>query len=101
MTDTSPEIAELVRQKLMARSAEERFLMGVGMFDAARANGAGLAARRAVAGRIETPAFPTALWSAAAILKPRRNESSVRSEIFVATKPDKFLSSVRSDIENE
>jgi len=36
MTDTSPEIAELVRQKLMARSGEERFLMGVHMFDAAR-----------------------------------------------------------------
>lgn len=37
MTDTSPEIAELVRRKLMARSSEERFLMGVRMFDAARA----------------------------------------------------------------
>lgn len=37
MNDTPPEIAELVRQKLMARSAEERFLMGVRMFDAARA----------------------------------------------------------------
>jgi hypothetical protein len=37
MTDTPPEIAELVRQKLMARSAEERFLMGTRMFDAARA----------------------------------------------------------------
>ena len=37
MNDTSPEIAELVRQKLMARSAEERFLMGVYSFDAARA----------------------------------------------------------------
>jgi len=37
MTDTSPEIAAFVRQKLMARSAEERFLMGVRMFDAARA----------------------------------------------------------------
>ena len=37
MTDTSPEIAALVRQKLMARSAEERFLMGVRMFYAARA----------------------------------------------------------------
>ena len=37
MADTSPEIAELVRQKLMARSAEERFLMGVRSFDAARA----------------------------------------------------------------
>ena len=36
MTDTSPEVAELVRQKLMARSGEERFLMGVQMFDAAR-----------------------------------------------------------------
>ena len=37
MTDTSPEIAELVRQKQMARSPEERFLMGVRIFDAARA----------------------------------------------------------------
>ena len=37
MTDTSPEIEELVRQKLMARSGEERFLMGVLMFDSARA----------------------------------------------------------------
>lgn len=36
MTDTAPEVAELVRQKLMARSGEERFLMGVRMFDAAR-----------------------------------------------------------------
>lgn len=36
-TDTPPEIAELVRQTLMARSGEERFLMGVRMFDAARA----------------------------------------------------------------
>ena len=36
MTDTPPEIAEIVRQKLMARSGEERFLMGVRMFDAAR-----------------------------------------------------------------
>ncbi len=37
MTDTSPEITELVRQKLMARSGEERFVMGVQMFEAARA----------------------------------------------------------------
>ena len=37
MNDTSPEIAELVRQKLMARSGSERFVMGVRMFDAARA----------------------------------------------------------------
>lgn len=37
MTDTPPEIAELVRQKLMARSGEERFIMGALMFDAARA----------------------------------------------------------------
>jgi hypothetical protein len=36
MNDTSPEIAKLVRQKLMARSGEDRFLMGVRMFDAAR-----------------------------------------------------------------
>jgi len=36
MTDTPPEIAELVRQKIMARSPEERFLMGVRSFEAAR-----------------------------------------------------------------
>jgi hypothetical protein len=36
MTDTSPEIAELVRKKMMARSGEERFLMGCRSFDAAR-----------------------------------------------------------------
>ena len=37
MNDTSPEIAELVRQKLMALSGSERFVMGTRMFDAARA----------------------------------------------------------------
>jgi len=36
MTDTPPEIAELVRQKRMARSGEERFMMGVRSFEAAR-----------------------------------------------------------------
>jgi len=36
MTDTPPEITELIRHKLMARSGEERFLMGVRMFEAAR-----------------------------------------------------------------
>jgi hypothetical protein len=37
MTDTPPEVAELVRRKLMARSNPERFVMGARMFDAARA----------------------------------------------------------------
>lgn len=36
MNDTPPEIAELVRQKLMACSGAERFVMGTRMFDAAR-----------------------------------------------------------------
>ena len=36
MTDTPPEIAELVRARLMALSGAERFRMGVQMFDAAR-----------------------------------------------------------------
>lgn len=36
MNDTPPEIAELIRQKLMGCSAEERFVMGSRMFDAAR-----------------------------------------------------------------
>ena len=36
MTDTPPEIAALVRQKLMERSNEERFMMGIRSFEAAR-----------------------------------------------------------------
>ena len=36
MTDTSPEIAEMVRERLMALSGAERFRMGAEMFDAAR-----------------------------------------------------------------
>jgi hypothetical protein len=36
MNDTPPKIAKLVRGKLMARSGEERFLMGVRSFEAAR-----------------------------------------------------------------
>jgi len=36
MTDTPPEIAEFVRQKLMALPPEERFMMGVRSFEAAR-----------------------------------------------------------------
>lgn len=35
--DTPPEIAGLVRERLMARSGAERVLMGSRMFDAARA----------------------------------------------------------------
>jgi hypothetical protein len=36
MTDTPPEITEMVRARLMARSGAERFRMGVEMFEAAR-----------------------------------------------------------------
>lgn len=36
MNDTSPEIEQLVRERLMARSGSERFVMGARMFDAAR-----------------------------------------------------------------
>jgi hypothetical protein len=36
MTDTSPEIAEMVRTRLMALSGAERFRMGAEMFEAAR-----------------------------------------------------------------
>lgn len=35
-TDTSPEIAEMVRTRIMARSGSERFVMGVEMCNAAR-----------------------------------------------------------------
>jgi hypothetical protein len=36
MTDTSPEIAEMVRARLMALPGAQRFRMGSEMFDAAR-----------------------------------------------------------------
>lgn len=36
MTDTSPEIAEMVRVRLMALSGAERLCMGARMFEAAR-----------------------------------------------------------------
>ena len=36
MTDTPAEIERLVRDKIMARSAEERFVMGAQMFESAR-----------------------------------------------------------------
>ena len=36
VTDTQPEIAEMVRARLMALSGTERFLMGARMFEAAR-----------------------------------------------------------------
>jgi len=36
VTDMSPEIERMVRNKIMARSGEERFIMGAEMFDSAR-----------------------------------------------------------------
>lgn len=36
MNDTSPEIAKLVREKMLARSSHERVQMGSQMFDVAR-----------------------------------------------------------------
>ena len=35
MTDTTPEIERMVCEKIMARSGEERFIMGAQMFDSA------------------------------------------------------------------
>jgi hypothetical protein len=37
MTDTPPEVEHLYREMLMKRSNEERFIMGIGMCEAARA----------------------------------------------------------------
>jgi hypothetical protein len=36
MSDTPPEIDRIMRDKIMERSGEERFIMGAQMFDAAR-----------------------------------------------------------------
>jgi hypothetical protein len=35
LTDTPPEILRMVREKIMARSGEERFIMGAQMFESA------------------------------------------------------------------
>ena len=35
MTDTAPEFERMMRDKLMARSGEERFVMGAQMFESA------------------------------------------------------------------
>lgn len=35
MTDTPPDIERMVRDRIMARSGEERFIMGAQMFDSA------------------------------------------------------------------
>jgi hypothetical protein len=45
MTDTSPEIAEMVRARLMARSGAERFRMGAEMFEREELTGNELAGR--------------------------------------------------------
>ena len=37
MTDTPPEIERMMRNKIMERSGEERFVMGAEMFEGARA----------------------------------------------------------------
>ena len=36
MNDTPPEVEQMVREMMLARSGEERFVMGALMFDAAR-----------------------------------------------------------------
>ena len=36
MQDTSPEVQEIYHKMLMSRSGEERFLMGISMFEFAR-----------------------------------------------------------------
>jgi hypothetical protein len=35
MTDTTPQIERMVRDEIMARSSEERFIMGAQMFESA------------------------------------------------------------------
>ena len=37
MNDTNPEVAALIRQKLLERSGAERIMMASGMFEAAKA----------------------------------------------------------------
>jgi hypothetical protein len=36
VTDTPPDVEQAVRRKIMARSGEERFIMGAEMFESAR-----------------------------------------------------------------
>jgi hypothetical protein len=37
VTDTSPEVAAIVRDRIMSLSSEERFIIGARMFESARA----------------------------------------------------------------
>ena len=37
MTDTEPDVAQKFYEMIMSRSAEDRFMMGIGSFEAARA----------------------------------------------------------------
>ena len=62
MTDTPAEIERLVRDKIMARSAEERFVMGAQMFESAREMVLGVAATRFVGGGTAAAIVQTFLW---------------------------------------
>ena len=77
MTDTPPEITELVRKRLMALSGEERFMMGVRSFEAARA---------------------MVLASLPADLPPDELKRQLYQRIYGEPLPADFPSSVRSSI---
>src|SRR5262249_1323930 len=79
VTDTPPEVAELVRLKLMSRSNAERFIIRAQMFDAAR---------RMVLASLPAGLRPEELkrqfferlYGAPAVFQLAGNPSSVRSE---------------------
>jgi hypothetical protein len=62
VTDTSPEIERMVRNKIMARSGEERFIMGAEMFDSAREMVKASLPEKLVRNGNATPAVQTHLW---------------------------------------
>ena len=66
MTDTSPEIAELVRARLMALSGAERLRMGSEMFDAARRMVLASLPANLTDTEREAPPFRTYLWRSTA-----------------------------------
>ncbi len=62
MTDTSPKIERMMRDKLMAFSGEERLVMGAQMSEMRPRNGEGVAAAGLVGSGAATAIVQTPLW---------------------------------------
>jgi hypothetical protein len=62
MRDTPFEMERMVRNKIMARSGEMRFIMGAQMFDSAREIVKACLPKKLVRNGMATPTIQTHLW---------------------------------------